>query len=51
MMAAPDEVSGQTQCRRDGAAGVNHGQQEPAAPVGNGHALVPLSEVDAAAAR
>ena len=33
VMAPPDEVRGQTQRRRHGPARVNHGQQEPAAPV------------------
>ena len=39
VMAAADEVSGQTQRRRDGPARVNHGQQEPAAPVSTGHVM------------
>ena len=43
LMAAADEVSGQTQRRRDSPARVNHGQQEPGPPVSSGHPLVPLS--------
>ena len=51
LMPAPDQVRGQTQRRRNGPARVNHGQQEPAAPVSTDHALVPLSDGDATARR